>query len=100
VYKQTAAPVIAESVPEDVPPGLGQYEDFHTIDWLRDMARDRQRHRQLARRQHQGSIFQKLKAVQDASSGWICVLFVACLAGMYTMHLYHCKRCYSLLMFN
>ena len=26
-------------------PGLGQYEDFHTIDWQRDIARDRMRHR-------------------------------------------------------
>ena len=26
-------------------PGLGQYDDFHTIDWLRDTARDRMRHR-------------------------------------------------------
>ena len=26
-------------------PGLGQYDDFHTIDWQRDIARDRTRHR-------------------------------------------------------
>ena len=26
-------------------PGLGQYDDFHTIDWQRDIARDRMRHR-------------------------------------------------------
>ena len=25
--------------------GLGQYDDFHTIDWQRDIARDRMRHR-------------------------------------------------------
>ena len=29
---------------EDIP-GLGQYDDFHTIDWQRDIARDRTRHR-------------------------------------------------------
>ncbi len=80
----------ADNIAEDVPPGLGQYEDFHTIDWQKDMARDRQRHRQLARRQHVGSIFQKLKGVQDASSGWICVLFVACLAGVLVISIcYH-----------
>ncbi|XP_035824875.1 H(+)/Cl(-) exchange transporter 5, partial [Aplysia californica] len=26
---------------DDLPPGIGQYDDFHTIDWLRDIARDR-----------------------------------------------------------
>ena len=26
-------------------PGMGQYDDFHTIDWQRDIARDRTRHR-------------------------------------------------------
>ncbi|ERL84881.1 hypothetical protein D910_02304 [Dendroctonus ponderosae] len=25
-------------------PGIGQYDDFHTIDWQRDIARDRMRH--------------------------------------------------------
>ena len=30
---------------EDNIPGLGQYDDFHTIDWQRDIARDRTRHR-------------------------------------------------------
>ena len=28
-------------------PGLGQYDDFHTIDWQRDIARDRMRHRYI-----------------------------------------------------
>lgn len=34
---------------EDIP-GIGQYEDFHTIDWQRDIARDRMRHRYILRR--------------------------------------------------
>jgi len=29
---------------------LGQYDDFHTIDWQRDSARDRMRHRFIARK--------------------------------------------------
>ena len=32
---------------EDNIPGIGQYDDFHTIDWQRDIARDRMRHRQV-----------------------------------------------------
>lgn len=31
-------------------PGIGQYEDFHTIDWQRDIARDRMRHRYIAKK--------------------------------------------------
>ena len=30
---------------DDNIPGIGQYDDFHTIDWQRDIARDRMRHR-------------------------------------------------------
>lgn len=30
---------------EILPAGIGQYDDFHTIDWQRDLARDRKRHR-------------------------------------------------------
>ena len=26
---------------DDLPPGIGTYDDFHTIDWLRDISRDR-----------------------------------------------------------
>lgn len=31
-------------------PGIGQYDDFHTIDWQRDIARDRMRHRYILKR--------------------------------------------------
>ena len=37
-------------------PGLGQYDDFHTIDWQRDIARDRMRHRHIAKKK-KDSIF-------------------------------------------
>ena len=67
---------------EGLPPGSGQYEDFHTIDWLRDIARDRTRHRLLRKRQQEGCL-QKLKSAHDAWSGWVCVLLVGCTAGMF-----------------
>ena len=47
---ESAAPGIQDhdvghtSFTEEIP-GLGQYDDFHTIDWQRDIARDRTRHR-------------------------------------------------------
>ena len=64
---------------EDLP-GIGQYDDFHTIDWLRDIARDRNRHRQIVKKK-QESCFEKIKGAHDAWSGWVCVLLVGCAAG-------------------
>lgn len=41
-------------------PGIGQYEDFHTIDWQRDIARDRMRHRYIVKK-IQDSVWDFLK---------------------------------------
>lgn len=67
---------------DDEPPlqGAGQYEDFHTIDWQRDIARDRTRHRSLTKKRSD-SIFRFLASVQDAWAGWLCVLIVGVLTG-------------------
>ena len=65
---------------EELPPGIGQYDDFHTIDWLRDISRDRMRHRHIVKRRKEGCL-QKLKSAHDAWSGWVCVLLVGCAAG-------------------
>jgi chloride channel 3/4/5 len=65
---------------DDLPPGIGQYDDFHTIDWLRDISRDRMRHRQINRKK-QDSFFDKVKGAHDAWSGWVCVLLVGCATG-------------------
>jgi len=70
---------------EDLPPGIGQYDDFHTIDWLRDISRDRMRHRHIVKRRQEGC-FEKLKAAHDAWSGWVCVLLVGCAAGLFCRH--------------
>jgi len=70
---------------EDLPPGIGQYDDFHTIDWLRDISRDRMRHRHIVKRRQEGC-FEKLKAAHDAWSGWVCVLLVGCAAGLFCIH--------------
>lgn len=34
---------------EDPLPGLGTYEDFNTIDWVREKSKDRDRHREVQR---------------------------------------------------
>lgn len=60
--------------------GIGQYEDFHTIDWQRDIARDRMRHRFIVKRKN-NSLLELIKSTHDAWSGWICVLLVGIIAG-------------------
>src|SRR4051812_8419511 len=69
---------------EVLPPGIGKYEDFHTIDWQRDLAYDRMRHRHIVRKKA-SSKFQWLKATMDAGSGWLCVLLVGMFAGEKTV---------------
>ncbi|CAH0545831.1 unnamed protein product [Brassicogethes aeneus] len=61
-------------------PGIGQYDDFHTIDWQRDIARDRMRHRYIVKRK-QDSIWNLLEGAHDAWSGWLCVLAVGLVTG-------------------
>ncbi|XP_003741013.1 H(+)/Cl(-) exchange transporter 5 [Galendromus occidentalis] len=55
------------------------YDDFHTIDWQRDIAAERQRHRVILKRK--GTLPGLLLAGFDACSGWLCVLIVGVLAG-------------------
>merc|ERR1719318_408862 len=61
-------------------PGLGQYDDFHTIDWQRDIARDRMRHRYIVKKK-QESVMDLIKGAHDAWSGWVCVLLVGLTSG-------------------
>lgn len=64
-----------------MPAGIGQYDDFHTIDWQRDIARDRMRHRHIIKRT-QESFLERLRGAHDAWSGWLCVLLVGVTSGM------------------
>lgn len=59
---------------------FGQYDDFHTIDWQRDLARDRMRHRYITKRQ-QSNFVDVIRRFHDAWSGWLCVLFVGIVSG-------------------
>jgi len=58
-----------------------QYEDFETIDWQRDIAKDRKRHRGIEQRKKE-SCCERLKAAFDAWSGWLCVFLVGILSGV------------------
>lgn len=64
---------------EDIP-GIGQYEDFHTIDWQRDIARDRMRHRYIVKKK-KNSLWDTVKGAHDAWSGWLCVFLVGVVTG-------------------
>ncbi|CAF0877716.1 unnamed protein product [Didymodactylos carnosus] len=57
------------------------YDDFQTIDWLKDLMRDRFRHRML-RSKRRESFLRKLLMYHDAWSGWLCVLLVGLSAGV------------------
>uniref|UniRef100_A0A915J514 Uncharacterized protein n=1 Tax=Romanomermis culicivorax TaxID=13658 RepID=A0A915J514_ROMCU len=59
---------------------LTQYEDFHTIDWQRDLARDRLRHKHITK-SRSSSWCDIMASIVDAGSGWICVLLVGVAAG-------------------
>lgn len=63
---------LGEITAEDIP-GIGQYDDFQTIDWQRDLARDRMHHRYIKKHKDE-SILSAVKAAHDAWSGWVCVL--------------------------
>lgn len=43
-------------------PGFSGYSDFHTIDWLKDLARDRMRHRYITKKQ-QNSLWDLIKVI-------------------------------------
>ncbi|KAG0444991.1 hypothetical protein HPB47_005966, partial [Ixodes persulcatus] len=69
-----------QELEEQLGPGA-QYEDFHTIDWQRDLARDRMWHRLIVKRRGQGGLWETLVGFNDAWSGWLCVLLVGLAAG-------------------
>lgn len=60
---------------------LATYDDFHTIDWVRDRQRDRVRFRRM-KRLKQGGLLDRLKQANDAWAGWVVVLLVGLAAGL------------------
>ncbi|XP_022793166.1 H(+)/Cl(-) exchange transporter 3-like [Stylophora pistillata] len=60
---------------------LAQYDDFNTIDWVRDRQRERKRFREM-RRMKRGSWWERIVQANDAWAGWLVVLLVGLSAGM------------------
>ncbi|XP_011270467.1 hypothetical protein, variant [Capsaspora owczarzaki ATCC 30864] len=57
-----------------------RYQDFSTIDWMRDHARDQQRQRQL-RRDRLPGWKGKLQSANDGCQGWLLMFLVGLIAG-------------------
>ncbi|KAJ6653515.1 hypothetical protein lerEdw1_009095 [Lerista edwardsae] len=65
---------------EEPLPGVGTYEDFNTIDWVREKSRDRDRHREITNRSKE-STWALIHSISDAFSGWLLMLLVGLWAG-------------------
>ncbi|XP_060126609.1 H(+)/Cl(-) exchange transporter 5 [Zootoca vivipara] len=65
---------------EEPLPGVGTYEDFNTIDWVREKSRDRDRHREITNRSKE-STCALLHSISDAFSGWLLMLLIGLSAG-------------------
>ncbi|XP_008119850.1 H(+)/Cl(-) exchange transporter 5 isoform X2 [Anolis carolinensis] len=65
---------------EEPVPGVGTYEDFNTIDWVREKSRDRDRHREITSRSKE-STWALIHSVSDAFSGWLLMLLIGLSAG-------------------
>ncbi|XP_042333766.1 H(+)/Cl(-) exchange transporter 5 isoform X1 [Sceloporus undulatus] len=65
---------------EEPIPGVGTYEDFNTIDWVREKSRDRDRHREITNKSKE-STWALIHSVSDAFSGWLLMLLIGLSAG-------------------
>ncbi|XP_059933280.1 H(+)/Cl(-) exchange transporter 5 isoform X2 [Gadus macrocephalus] len=65
---------------EDPVPGVGTYEDFNTIDWVREKSKDRDRHREITSKSKE-SMEALLHRISDAFSGWLLMLLVGLMSG-------------------
>uniref|UniRef100_A0A4W6D487 Chloride channel protein n=1 Tax=Lates calcarifer TaxID=8187 RepID=A0A4W6D487_LATCA len=65
-------------------PDVGTYEDFHTIDWLREKSRDTD-HVKIRNKptcyHSKESIWELIKSLLDAWSGWVVMLLIGLLSG-------------------
>ncbi|XP_058251659.1 H(+)/Cl(-) exchange transporter 3 isoform X2 [Hemibagrus wyckioides] len=65
---------------EEPIPGVGTYDDFHTIDWVREKCKDRERHRKINSKKKE-SAWEFTKSLYDAWSGWLVVTLTGLASG-------------------
>lgn len=80
-YYQNGSPRNDIFLEEPEAAALAQYEDFNTIDWVRDRQRERKRFRDM-RRMKRGTIWQRIKQANDAWAGWLIVFLVGLASGL------------------
>ncbi|NP_001083736.1 chloride channel, voltage-sensitive 3 S homeolog [Xenopus laevis] len=61
-------------------PGVGTYDDFHTIDWVREKCKDRERHRRINSKKKE-SAWELAKSLYDAWSGWLVLTLTGLASG-------------------
>ena len=69
-YPSTAGATRADTQDDSVP-GIGHYQDFETIDWVREKSRDRQRQRWV------GSTVKSLRTCNSLSAFCHTVVFTS-----------------------
>lgn len=52
-------------------PGVGTYEDFNTIDWVREKSRDRDRHREVSQGCLGGPVASKRAGARVSGPLWV-----------------------------
>ncbi|XP_052458360.1 H(+)/Cl(-) exchange transporter 5-like isoform X3 [Carassius gibelio] len=65
---------------DDTVPAIGTYEDFNTIDWVREKSKDRDRHREITNKSKH-STTALLFSISDAFSGWLLMLLIGLMSG-------------------
>ncbi|KAJ3584935.1 hypothetical protein NHX12_013658 [Muraenolepis orangiensis] len=65
---------------EEPIPGVGTYDDFHTIDWVREKCKDRERHRKINSKK-KDSAWELSRSLYDAWSGWLVVTLTGLASG-------------------
>ena len=60
---------------------LRYYDDFHTIDWVRDRNKDRLRHKRIELHK-KISVSGYFSKIWDAGSGWMLVFLVGVASGL------------------
>ncbi|KAF5899776.1 H(+)/Cl(-) exchange transporter 5-like, partial [Clarias magur] len=65
---------------DDGLPGVGTYDDFNTIDWVREKSKDRDHHREISKKKRQ-SVLDLCLSLSDAFSGWLLMLLIGLMSG-------------------
>ncbi|XP_037118541.1 H(+)/Cl(-) exchange transporter 5-like isoform X1 [Syngnathus acus] len=65
---------------EDPLLGLGSFEDFNTIDWIREKSKGRDRHQKISNKRKE-SLSALLLSISYAFSGWLLMLLVGLMSG-------------------